>query len=115
MNKITRYASTNRLYANINDLAPTASIAPRYERGLIIGLIASAVAVVSLLGSMALASGSGQQEHKYCNPKVSKPCGNGCILLAKACHIPWTTSLSGIRPKVSTNAVSPQYVESAPQ
>ena len=54
------------------------------------------------------------ESHRYCNPEVSKPCGKGCVLLSKACHIPWTTSISGIKPRGAQASTTPVYVETAP-
>lgn len=65
---------------------------------------------------MVAASISKAAEVKYCNPERSKPCGHGCIPLAKQCHVPWTTSKVGINPNKGSGPVyaNPTYQETAP-
>jgi hypothetical protein len=80
----------------------------------------SLILCITLLASITLASElkpfQPKSGHKYCNPEVSKPCGNACISLAKQCRVPWTTSISGKRPATAKASFdAPRYVESAPQ
>jgi len=88
--------------------------------------LATAAVLIASTGMAAQGSNSplkpfqAADGHKYCNPEVSKPCGSSCVILAKTCRIPWTTSISGTRPKSQAQAkvkqgyVTPRFVESAP-
>ncbi len=89
----------------------------------LLGMSMTLVYVIISLVSISMANASEpisdassvQVSHRYCNPKVSKPCGAGCVLLAKACHVPWTTSISGVKPKGAQASTTPKYVETVPQ
>lgn len=69
------------------------------------------VLAIALVASTAVAKPS-----HYCNPERSKPCGGGCIALAKTCRKPWTTAVSGVRPESSLPGfANPKFVENAPE
>ena len=109
---LTQY--TTRPYITINDRRSNGPITTIDTQRLKLGLMATILAVSAILGSFAMAMAS-DQETKYCNPKVSKPCGAACILIGKTCHIPWTTALAGQRKQVAKNATNPIFVKSRPQ
>ena len=49
---------------------------------------------------------------KYCNPEVSRPCGDGCISKDLNCKKSWTRACVGINPnKGSGRAYSPAEVK----
>lgn len=105
---------TKRQYITIQDFKREA--APRAQGGeakLKLVLMLALTTASILVATIAFA---GDQETRYCNPKVSKPCGASCILLAKACHIPWTTSKVGERKKVAKAQFdAPKYLEKKPE
>lgn len=116
-----RISQTYRPYITISDRP--ASRITEAGRNEVKTLVYSLIALVMTL-SIVLATGvanasesgdAGVTQHRYCNPKVSKPCGKGCVLLAKSCRIPWTTSRVGIKPRASNAVESPKYVDTAPQ
>lgn len=113
-----RYASTNRPYITI-DNRPVSPRITAQDRLNLEAMKYLGMSMLLALGIVITAAVSHAAEplsgHKYCNPKVSKPCGNGCVLLAKACHIPWTTSISGVKPAGAQASIVPKYVETAPK
>lgn len=53
----------------------------------------------------------------YCNPEVSKPCGQGCITLAKTCRKSWTTSRVGVNLNANKKKgyANPKFVDQVPK
>lgn len=72
--------------------------------------------IAFILITLAALTSKAATTTKYCNPDKSKPCGKGCIPLAKQCHVPWTTSKVGINPNKGSGPVyaNPTYQETAP-
>jgi hypothetical protein len=114
-----RFSSVQRPYVTVTDRQAIVQTVHSYQEDmqrLAKGLIALGIGLSLLLGASAFASD--EEATRYCNPKVSKPCGASCILLAKSCHIPWTTSLSGVRKlvaKIASKDVLPKHVNSRPE
>lgn len=77
-------------------------------------ITACLVTFVLLASTVGFASNKAHSP-RYCNPAVSKPCGESCILLQKNCTIPWTTSLAGVRAKIAKITTRPVYVETKPE
>jgi hypothetical protein len=48
---------------------------------------------------------------KYCDPAVSKPCGNSCIQKELSCRKDWATTCSGKRPSTAKKAYSESEVK----
>ena len=58
---------------------------------------------------------SAAQCSRYCNPEVSKPCGQGCITKDFTCRKSWTTACVGVKPKTAKPGYeNPKHVDTVP-
>lgn len=76
----------------------------------------SLIVAMMLLGGFQVSAQTSNTCSNYCNPEKSKPCGGGCIGLAKSCRTSWTTACSGIRPGGGSGPVfdNPTKVDKPP-